>query len=782
MEKNHGVITRKANSLKVIFDCVRRNTRPERAFWGLIGTVLLLLPSSFCFAADLDTLYSRLRAEYIVHGSSSSAASYLSGQQADGSFTGVSYTSTEPLSRLHQMAVAYATPGNASYNSPTMLNGILNGLTYWFQSNHTNSNWWFNDIGYQLDFGPIGVLLRPNLPKNLIDNISIQLRRPVYAATGQNLLWYGEKIVWSAVLNNSMAEMDTAKKLMNQTIVVATGVAEGIKPDWSFWQHGNMLAMGAYGFEYIRDMSFWMYALHGLSFSFARDQVSTFSAYFLDGVQWAIHKGYLDWTVTGRYLVRGGWTDQRSELTLYCNYMMAADAVRKSEYQKLLSYIQNGTPASLTGDKHFWVADYHSHKREGYSIGLKIMSTRTKIPESTNGENSTGFYLAAGSTFLSVNGDEYYNVFSSQWDWSLIPGTTVPHRNPAPDPGSRMGLNAFAGGASDSVYGVVGYDLNWDGVTGKKAWFFFDDQFVALGNSISSALTLDINTTVNQTLKKGDALVEYGAGAGTAVTGSSILNNPKWVYHNKFGYIFPQSASINLQTASLFTLYFNHGQKPANASYAYIGLPNATASQVQSFAGNDPVNIISNTVTTQAVYHSTQKIGGIVFYKAGSVALRPDMTVTVSKPCIMLVTDKSNGIHVTIANPERKADTVTTTIDQNANGKETSGIILPGGEPAGTSVTKVFFAKASPVKFTSQNHAISSAARFLRYAHGRLEIVPENNVAYEIVVNSLDGKQVARWHGKGNTIGPKLKPGVYTLQMFARGTIPQKSMLSVIGK
>jgi chondroitin AC lyase len=446
----------------------------------LMAGFFLATAAPSCFAADMDTLYARLRSEYIVHGNGSSAATYLSQQSANGAFSGVSSTTMGHLERILQMAVAYSTPGNAAFESEAMLKGALQGLTLWYQGNHYDAGWWFNDIGYQLRVGPIAVLLRPRLSQDLIGKMSVELRRPVSAATGENLMWYGQKILWSAVLNNSTTEMATAKKLVDETLVAGPGPAEGLKSDWSFFQHGPWLATLNYGFEYIRDMSFWMYHMRGLSFGFTPAQVKTFSAYFLDGIQWGIHKGYLDYTCTARYVVRGGWLDQRNGLARYIGFMKAADPSRAAEYDRFLASLQPGGPGSVSGNRHFWIGEYHSHRREGYFIGLKIASSRTDIPESLPPENIHGFYQGVGAMNLAVDGNEYYNI-APQWDWALIPGTTAPHKNPAPDPGNRKSVNTFAGGASDSTYGVVGYDMIWDGVTGRKSWFFFDDQFVALG-------------------------------------------------------------------------------------------------------------------------------------------------------------------------------------------------------------------------------------------------------------------------------------------------------------
>jgi hypothetical protein len=272
-------------------------------------------------------------------------------------------------------------------------------------------------------------------------------------------------------------------------------------------------------------------------------------------------------------------------------------------------------------------------------------------------------------------------------------------------------------------------------------------------------------------------LVEYAGGAGTPTVGASqTLVNPKWIHHNRFGYVFPKAGNVNLQSGSLFAAYFNHGPRPANASYAYIVLPNAAPAQVQAFANANPITVVRNEMDAQAVYHASLKIGGAVFYKAGSVALRPDLTLTVDGPCVLLIADKPTGIHVTAANAERKSDPLSISVTQGA-GKETAAMDLPTGESAGASRTKVFFPKAG----MGVPGAIPAPSnRFWHCTGGRLEISPMDGSGYEITVASADGRIALKWAGKGPTSGPGLKPGIYTLRMKTGSGEVRKTAFTVL--
>src|SRR5690606_5006128 len=65
------------------------------------------------------------------------------------------------------------------------------------------------------------------------------------------------------------------------------------------------------------------------------------------------------------------------------------------------------------------------------------------------------------------------------------------------------GDNAYAGGVSDQRYGATAYQLTYDGVSAKKAWFFFDDEVVCLGTDIRSETDKNITTTLNQAWLQG---------------------------------------------------------------------------------------------------------------------------------------------------------------------------------------------------------------------------------------------------------------------------------------
>ncbi|MEI9955561.1 MAG: polysaccharide lyase family 8 super-sandwich domain-containing protein [Ferruginibacter sp.] len=201
------------------------------------------------------------------------------------------------------------------------------------------------------------------------------------------------------------------------------------------------------------------------------------------------------------------------------------------------------------------------------------------------------------------------------------------------------GTTNFAGGVSDSVYGATAYDLNYDSVTAKKAWFFFDNEVVCLGAGINSNSPENITTTINQCWLKGN--VKSVSFSGILKSNSiDSLKNPKWIWHDSIGYFFPSGGNIAVsnQTQSgewyrinksqpqeivkgdVFKLWINHGTKPIDNSYEYIVVPAINnEKQMQTIYPLKNIKIEKNTAEVQAVSNTKLDMLQIVFYKGGNV-------------------------------------------------------------------------------------------------------------------------------------------------------------------
>lgn len=716
------------------------------AFWLC---ALAIAFSANANADDVDTLRNRLYNDLRDNFSHSSAGSYLNSQNSNGSWSDIDYDQNtqsywspqDHLKRLLQMSVAYRKSGSGYTNSTTMRNAIRNGLDYWYAEHPVNTdNGWSNVIGGPEIMAHILVLMEGAITSSQLSQgynychgewssyDSITSSDYVYKdspATGQNLLWLaGIHIYISSLdayhdanaLDQAFSAIGNAIKYNENTEYLArTGnhsyggvLQEGIREDFSFNQHGRMLQNAFYGTGFQEDFSYWFGVGGGLSFGIDSSTSALFSSLILDGTQWMIRNGVFDNATAGRSLGRPGQPRDASRMIAVCDRMIDGGFPRASEFQAFKNHLNGNDDDSLVGNKHFWKGDYQSHRREDYMVGIKMVSRRSLSHEAGNGENLQGKYLSQGMTWITMDGLEYDDIYPV-WDWGRIPGTTSRHLDPAPKPANWVdnpGTTDFVGGVSDGVYGVAAYDMNWDYVSGKKAWFSFDDEVVCIGEGFSSVSGAPIYTSINQCLRDGTAYVEYGSGSGSSLgtTGGTVLSNPKWVHHDNVGYVFPASADVNYRntsqsgswneinsgqssatvTKNVFSLWIDHGVRPSTASYEYIIVPAKSKSEIQSYSNNLPITIIANNQNQMAVRHNGLGIAGVVFYQPGTVQIRPGLSVQCDSKMIVMIDESSSPVKVWCSNPEQTDNTATITLSGDIN--DTLNFSLPTVPYAGQSM------------------------------------------------------------------------------------------------
>ncbi|MGH9598508.1 MAG: polysaccharide lyase family 8 super-sandwich domain-containing protein, partial [Terracidiphilus sp.] len=363
-----------------------------------------------------------------------------------------------------------------------------------------------------------------------------------------------------------------------------------------------------------------------------------------------------------------------------------------------------GAPA-FTGNKQFWCSDYMAQRRKDYFTSVKMLSVRMLNAELVNSEGKKSVHLSDGANFLYLTGDEYLNIFPV-WDWTKIPGTTAIQgtlETGEPKPIHARGKSTFDGGVSDGTYGMAAMDLDRGNLTAKKAWFFFDRSYVALGAGITLANDAQhsVATDVNQPLLEGDVLTSQSQGPLAEGTYSYDSPSRVWAYHDHVGYIFAPGTKIHLSagpqtgrwsdigtganalvTENVFDLWIDNGKQPLNASYEYTVLPDVTAGEVARRAKSARIDVLANTPLIQAVYNRTLKLAEIAFRAPGSLKT-PVGKVKTNHACLLLVRRSGDGWSVTASDPENEPLALTVTV----RGKKVA-IDLPGGNFAGSSVTK----------------------------------------------------------------------------------------------
>ena len=672
---------------------------------------------------DINTIVSRLRTDVMDPKADPSDA--LAHWREDGSFEGVEYfdpttniwSASQHLKYLLTMCTAAYSEGNPLYGDADLKSKIATSLNYWVTSGRVDcNNWWHKQIGIPtvvvdiLLIGPeemtpaVTAKLNEEALEGSIFKETITDRiteRPV-SSSGANLT---DKLVTSfkiAAATRNQEEMYRVMSLMDNELRVFFKErkdefgedAEGIKADYSFHQHVDQVQFGGYGEIFAKDIYIILDACRDTKYKVSDRAMNEYSNYILDGLQWAYRGEYQDFTVVGRSFSRQdkgkairGTVKHAMETLMHYPQLTRAEEIKQTYQSRFGSEID-----TFSGNRQFWLSDYMSHDREGFHVGIKLASNRTKLGEVVNDENLLGYYMSDGVTCIMQRGDEYENIYPL-WDWNKVPGTTTPQ-------GGLKNLNdwaewngehlwnwkgncSFAGGVSDGQYGAAVMDYSRDGMVAHKAWFLFDDQMVAVGNGINSYTDMDIYTNLNQALLNGDVVIGKSGKTQTAQKGTQQLKGVDYVWHDGIGYVSDSElelvtesrtekwSTINggnkdgEETNDVFQLGIHHGVKPDNAAYVYTTAFDKTVEEMTVFVEQNPVSVLRNDDKVQAVYNKDLKMTQAAVWKMDTIEIPGGLTVKTNKKAMLIVQENEDGsLSITASNPENLPKDLQVTVNR----------------------------------------------------------------------------------------------------------------------
>ncbi|WP_329380418.1 polysaccharide lyase family 8 super-sandwich domain-containing protein [Streptomyces sp. NBC_01716] len=676
---------------------------------------------------DIQLIVERLRQRFLAQGDqvriangiflarTSEALAHAESLRADGSWPNVDYADTtssangrvwspyHALYRMIAMAHAYRDPDAAGYGKPELIEALNRALLHWDSVKPTSTNWWEVEIGKSMAMGRVSIFVG--------DELSAEAREVTYAhntgrldPAGANGSWRTENYLYEAVAKRATADIEQGYATMSQTIAVERSgkVAEAVQVDSSFWAHGAQLYSEGYGMALFTIVAAWADVARGTSFAFSPDDIDAVAFYILDGTRWLI-RGEIGMMYLGYRPPNtiDGITSYAADFLEPLDRMVRADEGNSAAYKELADNIRGKTRGNgITGHKYFWRSEFSSHLRDRYGILTRLNSPRmvgveyrsTLRPEVGNEID----WNAQGVTSIQVTNREYDDLVPA-FDWFHYPGVTAPYVKVTSQSGKRN-AGSFTGGVSDGRYGADVYTLDRASTTGRKSYFYFDDEMVALGAGISSTSAHAIHTTVNQGAARSNASVGGRAvrpGTDSAATGAS------WAYNDEIGYVFPNGGPLKVsnkeQTGSwidrdpvkrnAFTLFFDHGITPDDAEYAYVVLPGATPAKVRSYAAGPAVRILRNDEQVQAVRHPRLRLTMAVFHAAGSLDLGPGRALRVDRPAIVMLREDGRSAVVSVANPDQPGLTVSVVLAAPGRTRR-AGFALGTGPDLGKTVTQ----------------------------------------------------------------------------------------------
>jgi chondroitin AC lyase len=718
-----------------------RGPMPQTLLKRLSFVTLVLIFTSPVVLSQIKIINQRLRDELIKETvDDKDITKYLTTLKSSGSWSDIDYSDSSQRDwpavnhskRLKSICTGYNKPSSFYFHSNELKDKITAAIEFYIKTKPQCPNWWFNAIGVPNNLGPALILMKTGdkygydqtkldfYCDELLNYYSESALKWPFATTGANKIWLLTSSIYKACIKNKEPILRSNFLSAFEQAIIMPGTMEGIKNDYSYYQHGPQLYCGGYGMAFMEDITYFGTLAEGTSFQMSNPQVQTITNAILEGFQWFCQKSAFDFGTTGREISRSGGGSS-SSLKIIVARLKMMNPSRSAELNDCYNFINGSSDFTNSGNKYFWKSDFMVQHGPTFYLSARVPSKRITGTERMNNENLKRKWLPWGATNIMIDGDEYRNIFAV-WDWSRIPGvTSVIEEVPGlPVTGGFYLVSSaeFAGGVSDGTFGLAAYDYSWDGVSGRKAYFFTPEGMYCLGAGISASKGNPVITNINQcfssgpiTIKNKDKISNFD---GKEITSSNI----KWVHHNKVGYYFPSAEQITVKnmdqtgswndinaaeskvpvTYKVFSSWIGHGNVPTGEKYEYIVVPSKTVEQFKAWVESNTLKMISNSADIQAFHETNKKIFGIVLYKTGGINLAPGLNIWSDNPCLLLIQEIDNGsrIKISISDPTTKLHKINLRISKKLSGPgavyiddKTSGIsvTLPDGDNAGKSIT-----------------------------------------------------------------------------------------------
>lgn len=600
---------------------------------------------------------------------------FLNNQRSNGSFEDIDYNSDDNKfspgfhpARMDYLARAYKSPEHIFYNDPKVKKAILKAFDYWIKNEVISYNWWHNTIGVPQRFAKVMILMEDELGNHRINQGIKILEKSEISKTGQNRLWYSEIVFIRSLFDGNSFGLTEAASEFYGLVIQARGAyqEEGIQSDFSFHQHGKLIYNGGYGAKFSLIVARLINILDDTPYEFPKDKIKLFSEFILDSQIWMTRSNKWDYSVTGREITR---KNKNADILLTtCKLLKDTKLPRKNEFKECFNSLSQNQHY-LIGNKAYWRSDYMLQQRKEYFSSLRMFSNRTVNNDApSNSEGLMSHYLANGTTFFMVRGDEYENIFPV-WDWNMLPGTTAEVKNLKPafyEPGNwdafehirYMGNSNYVGVTSSGQvgFGTMDFKSNkqFKKVDIRKSYFYSDIGLYVLGDKISCDDCKKVASTIDQKLLNGAIYLLMENGEIVTYLKDQSLENVKAIYHDEVIYYFPKNQSITLETdeifgswntingqydnekvsKKIFKLYITHQDKNLEEEFSYGVFPNKKLEDLKH------INLGQLNINANIHSYSDEKYEMLSFFESGEYSLN-NLKIKVNKPCALIL-DKIN--------------------------------------------------------------------------------------------------------------------------------------------
>lgn len=657
--------------------------------------------SGLSVSSEIELLRQKVIAELMAPPvDETSVRELMATIRPDGTWPGIDYVDVSNtgfqharhLGNMVEMSRAFKKKGTKLKGDKKLKLAIYSAIDYWLANDFICENWWHNQIGTPVALNSVLLIMDTDLTKDRVEKAQPMIGRAHLTATGARPS--GDRIKIAGILAKNLLyrrdEVQFAEviKVIEGEIKFNTGL-RGMQHDYSFHHREDRVNNTlSYGLGYADAFAEWAAFVAGTKYQFSEKPLQQLIDYYLDGIcKQMVYGKYDDPGTKNRDITRA--ERHQAMGTTAPERLLKTTDYRKGELEEIIKIRKGEAAPTLSFGKFFWQTEHFTFQRPAFYTSVRMHSTRNDNMEVPyNGEGLMNHHRGDGTNYISRTGDEYTNI-SPVYDWQKIPGTTVLQKPELPSENEiqKKGLTDFVGAVTNGKYGAVAYDFKsaHDPLAAKKAWFFFDNEYVCLGTGINSRAKLPVATTINQCLLNGNVILTNGNKKSTVEKGERQLEKVKWVLHDGIGYVFPEAQNVYLsnqaQTGSwfkinrqsdspkdkvskdVFKLWLDHGQQPRNASYQYIVVPGTNETEMDK-AGQQ-IAILSNTPEIQAVNHSGLGICQIIFYTSGEIQLTENLKIGMDSPgTVMVKTEGSEVKQISVADPSRKLGKIHITVSQ----------------------------------------------------------------------------------------------------------------------
>lgn len=385
---------------------------------------------------------------------------------------------TQSFIALREIAVAYRMDGSALHDDPSVRADVVDALV-WIEQNWYNAevafapqspdnNWFAWELGVPLALTDVLALMYDDLPLGLLDEyvaaIDHFLPRPDrlghsvtwnLASEGANLAWAVTALSKRGVLGQDADVITRATQALSPLFDYAAEGGNGFHPDGSVLFHEGFPYTTGYGWSNVIEPTLAVMLYEDSPWEITDSDKTNLIRWVKDSFEPFLFGNRIHDSLAGRNIARPRGQDRASGLiNLALDLRSLASTEDAAHLESLVKYMLSADPGSsfwrsgsvpnivdarrilddpaiaalepAASYRQFPAMDRSVARREGWSFGVAMHSSRTQNYESINNENVRGWHTADGRTTLyTADADQYGDDYWPTIDATRIPGTTV---------------------------------------------------------------------------------------------------------------------------------------------------------------------------------------------------------------------------------------------------------------------------------------------------------------------------------------------------------------------